>query len=111
MGVTAKVIAVTIVMVPVLYIGACSAISFDRNRGFALVKEGDTEQQVIAAMGEPADREMPSNRLAKYGSPECRDPCVQRLWYPNYLGLVGEAWSVELDASGHVVHTAHIVSP
>lgn len=111
MSTAAKIIVGSVILVPLLYIGACSAISHQRDRGFAQVKEGDTEQQVIAAMGEPSDRETASNRLAKYGLPECQAPCVQRLWYLNKLGLVGEAWSVELDASGHVVHTAHIVSP
>lgn len=111
MSTTAKIIVGAIVLVPLLYIGACSAISHRRDRGFAQVKEGDTEQQVIAAMGEPTDRETASNRLAQYGAPECRAPCAQRMWYPNKLSLVGEAWSVELDAGGHVVHTAHIVSP
>jgi hypothetical protein len=80
-------------------------------KAIAHIQEGDTEQQVIAAMGEPADRETATNRLAKYGAPECRAPCVQRLWYTNKLSLAGEAWSVELDAAGHVVRTAHFVSP
>ena len=107
----AKLIVGAIVLIPVLYLGSCGVITHQHEKAFAQVKEGNTEQQVIAVMGEPADRETPSNRLAKYGAPECQAPCVQRLWYPNKLSLAGEAWSVELDGAGRVVHTAHITSP
>lgn len=106
-----QIIVGAIVLIPVLYLGSCGLLTHQHEKAFAQVKEGDTEQQVIAAMGEPADRETASNRLVKYGAPECKAPCVQRLWYPNKLSLAGEAWSVDLDAGGHVVHTAHITSP
>jgi hypothetical protein len=108
---TAKIVMGVLVLIPSLYVCSCGGIEHRHEHAFARVKEGDTEQQVIAVMGEPTDRETPSNRLAKYGAPECQAPCVQRLWYPNKLSLAGEAWSVDLDAAGHVVHTAHLVSP
>lgn len=111
MTTVAKIVAGIIALIPVLYIGSCSVINHQRERGFDQVKVGDTEAQVIAAMGEPVARETASNRLAKYGAPECQGPCSQRLWYPNKLSLAGEAWAVELDGSGRVVHTAHVTSP
>lgn len=106
-----KIIVGAVILIPVLYLGSCGVMTHQHEKAFAQVKDGDTEQQVIATMGEPADRETPSNRLAKYGAPECQEPCVQRLWYPNKLSLAGEAWAVELDGSGHVVRTAHMTSP
>lgn len=112
MGATAKVVVGIIILIPVLYIGSCSVISRQREHGLAQVKKGESEQQVIQAMGQPADRETAGgHRVAKYGAPECKAPCAQRLWYPNPISLAGEAWSVDLDVSGHVVATDHIVSP
>ncbi len=107
----ATIIVGIIVLIPVLYIGSCSVIAHQLEHGFDQVKIGDTEPQVIAVLGEPADRETPSHRIASYGSPECQAPCAQRLWYPNRMGLMGEAWAIELDGEGKVVHTAHLTSP
>lgn len=107
----AKIVMGVLMLLPALYVGSCSSVERQHEKAFAQVKEGDIEQQVIVVMGEPADRETPGNRLTKYGAPECQAPCVERLWYPNKLSLAGEAWSVDLDAAGHVMHTARIVSP
>ena len=72
----------------------------------------DTEAQAITVMGKPADPETADGtRLMKYGAPECKAPCAQRLWYPNKPSMAGEAWAADLDESERVVHTAHIVSP
>lgn len=106
-----KTLAGLIVLIPVLYVGSCSLVSNQRGREFSQVKKGDSETHVIAGMGQPSDREAAGDmRLAKYGAPECKAQCTQRLWYLNELSLAGEAWVVELDANGRVVHTAHIVS-
>lgn len=111
MGTPAKIVVGLIVLIPVLYVVSCSVVSHQREKGFDQVKTGDAEQQVIQVMGEPADRETPSHRMPSYGAPECTTPCAQRLWYPNRMGLTGEAWAIELDGAGKVVHTAHITSP
>ena len=111
MSKAAKIVVGIIVLIPVLYIGSCSVLSHQREKGFDQVKEGDTEAQVIQVMGEPIDRETPSHRIASYGAPECKAPCAQRLWFPNKLSLAGEAWAVELNGDGKVVHTAHLTSP
>lgn len=105
------VIAV-VVMLPVLYITSCSAISHVHEHDFAQVKEGDVEAHVIIAMGQPSDEERAGGRsVPQYGAPECKSPCVRRLWWINRLSLVGEAWMIELDGEGRVVRTAYIESP
>lgn len=101
-----------VVMLPVLYISSCTVISHVHDHDFVHVKVGDTEPQVMAAMGSPSDEEKAGGRcVPQYGAPECVSPCVQRLWYLNRLSLVGEAWMIELDGQGRVVQTAYVVSP
>lgn len=101
-----------IVSIPVIYLTSCSVISGWKAKTFERVHLGNTEQQVIDVMGKPTDRETNDGpQLIKYGAIICKSPCAQRLWYSNRISLVGEAWLVELDASGHVVHTAHLTSP
>lgn len=112
MGTTAKIVVGIVILIPVLYIASCSVISDQRAHGLAQVKSGDTERQVIEAMGQPADREIAGGqRVVKYGAPECKNPCAQRLWFPNPISPAGEAWSVDLDGSGHVIATDHLTSP
>jgi hypothetical protein len=109
---TPLIIGGVIVLIPLLYFTSCSVVSYQNANAFEHVKVGDTEQQVISAMGKPKDREAAAGqRRLKYGMAACTAPCAQRLWYPNGMSLAGEAWSVELDASGHVVKTDHITSP
>lgn len=106
------VVGTILILIPVLYFTSCSIVSNQKARAFERVHLGDTEQQVIETMGVPTDREISTGRrLVKYGIAACTTPCTQRLWYPNNLSLAGEAWSIEFDATGHVVHTAHIASP
>lgn len=101
-----------IVFIPLLYFTSCGVVSSQKAKAFDQLQIGDTEQQVIGIMGKPEDRETSEgSRLAKYGVAACAAPCAQRLWYPNGMSLAGEAWMVELDASGHVIHTAHVTSP
>ena len=109
---TAKMVVAAMVLLPVLSVSSCSAISNIHGHDFAKVKEGDMAPQVIAVMGQPSDREWSGGRrVLAYGAPDCTKPCVQRLWYLNRLSLVGEAWMIELNGQGRVVRTAYIVSP
>ena len=100
-----------LVLTPVLYVAVCSAVSNHRDQGFAKVRPGGREPEVIAAMGEPADREVANSMGHDHGTVACIAPCAQRLWYLNNLGLAGEAWFIDLDESGRVLHTAHLISP
>lgn len=110
-GVTKAVVG-ALVLVPLLYIASYGVVGHQRGQAFAQVGEGDAASQVIQIMGEPTDREVAGGpRLIKYGANACSAPCAQRLWYANTLSLVGEAWLVDLDGSGHVIHTAHLTSP
>lgn len=112
MTVGAKILAGILVLIPTVYLGACGFVAHRRAQAFVQVKVGDPEQHVIHVLGKPVDRETSDDpRLSQYGVAPCRAPCAQRLWYPNSLSLAGEAWSVSLDRTGHVVATAHIVSP
>jgi hypothetical protein len=109
---TVKVVVGALVLAPLLYITSCSVISHVHDGAFVHVNEGDTEVQVIAAMGRPSDREWAGGRhVPQYGAPDCASPCVQRLWYLNRLSLVGEAWMIELDGKGRVVQTSFVESP
>jgi len=106
------IVGALIVMIPVIYFASCSVISSQRAEAFERVKTGDTEQQVIAMMGQPADRETNGgNRLFKYAAPACTAPCAQRLWYPNSVSLAGEEWSVEFGSDGKVNSKSHLTSP
>ena len=106
------IVGAIIVLIPVAYFTSCTVISSQQARAFAKVHVGDTEQQVIGVMGKPADRETSNGpRLIKYGAPACTAPCAQRLWYPNRISLDGEAWSVELGATGTVTAASHLTSP
>lgn len=99
-------------VISTLYFTSCSAISVRTAHAFELIKKGSTEQRVIEIMGVPKDREYAgARRLTQYGGPECSAPCAQRLWYPNRLSPAGEAWLVELDATGHVMDSGHLTSP
>lgn len=101
-----------LLIVLVLYVASCSVVSSRKAQAFARIHVGDTQQEVIKVMGDPADRETAGGvHLTKYGVPACTAPCAQRLWYPNKLSLTGDAWLVDLGVSGQVVHTAHITSP
>jgi hypothetical protein len=107
-----SVVASIFVLVPVLYLASCGAISKYRTWGFERVKIGNTETEIIEAMGTPTDIETRDGpQLIWYAHSSCELPCAKRLWYPNRLSLAGEAWGIELDSSGRVIHTVYIISP
>jgi hypothetical protein len=107
-----KIVVGAVVLAPIFYMTSCSVISHVHDHDFVHIKVGDTEPQVIAAMGSPSVEEKAGGRrVPQYGAPDCTRPCVWRLWYLNRLSLVGEAWMIELDEQGRVVRTAYIESP
>lgn len=101
-----------IVLVPLLYVSTCSMIATVKTRGFDKVNKGNTEQQVIEALGNPSVREksggVPFRRYTAYA---CEAPCVERFWFENRMGMDIEAWSVEFDGNGKVVSKSHLTSP
>lgn len=80
-------------------------------RAFEATTDGETTSLVVNRFGEPTAREIPEVPYLRYASRACQNPCAVRLWWehPVLGGL--EAWSVEFDNSGKVVHKAHWVSP
>jgi hypothetical protein len=78
---TAKMVVAAMVLIPVLYVSSCSAISNIHGHDFAEVKEGDMLPRVIAVMDQPSVREWSGGRrVPAYGVPDCTKPCLQRLW-------------------------------
>ena len=105
-------IAWLVILVPVLYISTCSVISNRRAKGFEAVSVGNTEQQVVNALGTPSVLESGGGAyFPRYGAKACSAPCAERLWFENRMTLDAEAWSVELDASGMVIKKSHWISP
>jgi hypothetical protein len=99
-------------LVPLLYISTCSVICCKRSKDFERVGVGNTEQQVVAALGTPSVLEKSSGAsFSRYGAQACAAPCAERFWFENRLTLDSEAWSVELDAGGKVIKKSHWVSP
>jgi hypothetical protein len=94
-----------------LYIAIFVAISERRSDSFAAIRIGDNLNSVIANFGAPSHIERPGALYSRYASDQCKHPCVERLWFENRLSFDLEAWSVELDESGRVVHKSHWVSP
>lgn len=90
-----------------LYLVACSGLSTSKSRAFDSIKLGDSRAAVVEALGTPDVRELPEKLFARYASRPCSGACKERLWFENKLSLEIEAWSVELDENGHVIHKAY----
>ncbi len=79
---------------------------------FKLVAAGQARAEVVARLGQPAHVEPNWAGFAAYADAACAAPCHERLWWESHLMPRGfEAWSVELDPTGRVLHKAHWVSP
>lgn len=79
-------------------------------RGFASVVPGNTAEQVMKRMGNPDVREA-SQLFVRYTDVACVAPCAQRLWWEHPILKGVEAWSVEINIEGKVIHKARFVSP
>ena len=101
-------VALVGVVAPLTY---CSVSNSRYERNFAGVPLGMSEQAVLNLMGQPDHRELPDNIYSRYASVRCQVPCHTRLWWESPLLPGVEAWSIEFDATGKVVHKAHWVSP
>lgn len=78
---------------------------------YGRVKNGDSEEKVIAFFGPPTTREHRGTGYRRYVDDACIDPCVERLWFENRMSIVDEAWFVALDKDRRVLKTAHLTSP
>lgn len=100
-----------VVALVVIYIGSCSAVSVTTTKKFDQIREGDSRVSVLESLGRADFVETEGERFTRYASVKCSQRCVERLWYENRLSLDTEAWSIEVDANGNVIHTAHWTSP
>lgn len=99
-------------MLPALYLSTCSYISNRTTVGFNAIDVGASEDVVVHLMGKPSIRERAEGPgFYRYASAGCVAPCNERLWYENRLGMVGEAWSIEMDANRRVVEKSYWISP
>ncbi|MEF9406635.1 MULTISPECIES: hypothetical protein [Ralstonia solanacearum species complex] len=106
-----KVILLGVLMLPVFYVASCEYISKTGRGAFEAVNIGDTRTSVIQNFGQPSHVEHPGLLYDAYAASPCKAPCAERLWFENRLSIGIEAWSVELDNGGRVVHKAYWMSP
>lgn len=106
-----KIVALLLLGITILYLVSCSGLSASKSRAFDSIKIGDSRKAVIDVLGTPDVRELPETLFTRYASKPCGGVCRERLWFENKLSLGIEAWSVELDQDGHVIHKVHWHSP
>ena len=94
-----------------IFVASCSLQARSRTHSLTQVAVGDTKQSVLERLGQPTRTESPGQPYLVYATRGCVAPCFTRLWWewPFFRGV--EAWSVELDSAGKVVHAVHWVSP
>jgi len=107
----AKILGVVITFVPVLVLGSCAYAVARNGRAFSETVDGDMRSTVVARFGAPDIEETAGKPYLVYASTGCQAPCEVRLWWEHPILRGIEAWSVEFDGQGKVVHTAHWVSP
>ena len=106
-----KIMLWSLILIPAVYVSSCSYISSRKSKAFDAINVGDAEAVVSQKMGVPSVREKPGALFSRYASEPCREPCVERLWYENRLGLDTEAWSFEMSTAGQVIKKSRWVSP
>ena len=96
----------------VLSISACTLTSHARNEAFDKIEIGQTRADVVKAFGVvPSFAEGAGVGFPRYADQPCHDRCAERLWFENRLSMDIEAWSVELDGTGHVIEKTRWQSP
>jgi hypothetical protein len=96
----------------VVSVSTCALTSHARNDAFDKIEIGQTRPDVVEAFGvSPSFAESAGVGFPRYASQPCHDPCAERLWFENRLSMDMEAWSVELDGSGHVIEKTRWQSP
>jgi hypothetical protein len=106
-----QLLLLLVILSPVLYLSTCTYISRERVRAFDSIRIGDTRALVLKQFGNPSVYEKEGEPYLRYSSVACSTPCVERLWYENFMTFGIEAWSVEVGWDNKVVHKAHWVSP
>ena len=104
-------LGILIAVAPVLAVGGCAVLVARYERAFEATTDGQPFSVVTDRFGEPTVRELPTERYLRYSGTGCQSPCAVRLWWEHPVLRGIEAWSVEFDDGGRVVHKAHWVSP
>jgi len=99
-------IALAVLAIVLLLIGAWIIRARKYERGYAQVGNGDSKQKIIASMGEPSKVE--DCHYFMYSSVDVRDKerCVEMYWY----GLFPDEYIFVLDKDGLVIYKFHNVS-
>ena|SRR5687768_805572 len=105
---TAAAVVSIAVLVP---IAGCTYVVSGYERAFERTSDGDSMLEVVSRFGAPSVRERQSTPFDRYVAKPCEAPCAERLWWEHPVLRGIEAWCVEFDVSGRVVHKAHLVSP
>ncbi|MHA6908574.1 hypothetical protein ACQUJS_09100 [Ralstonia pseudosolanacearum] len=106
-----KAILLGLLALPAFYVASCEYISKTGRHAFEEVNIGDTRAGVIRIFGQPSHIDRSGFFYDAYAASPCKAPCAERLWFENRLSIGMEAWSVELDNGGRVVHKAYWISP
>jgi hypothetical protein len=96
-----------IVLALLVSIGFCAGwyVRLQRFKaGFSRVQVGDTKEQVIKQLGQPAEI---APCFHYHDETELGRKCAEDFWYYSFM----ERWGVSLDANGKVIHTNYSVSP
>ena len=94
-------------LVVAISLGYCHVRTVQLDEAFKKVKIGDVERDVVATMGHPHQIFEGCNF---YGPSRIAGCAREYVYFPPWT-IVGEAWSISLNADGAVVNTAHFVSP
>jgi len=106
-----RILALVVVAVTIIVIGACSFRIRHYDAALAKVRVGDTEQEALVQLGTPTFRESKGVPYLRYTGKACVSPCAERLWWEWPIAPGIEAWSVEVDVNSKVLKTYHWVSP
>lgn len=95
----------------IISIGICGYFVSKYERAFLATSDGEALAMVVDRFGKPTIEEDNSKPFLRYASKPCEPPCVKRLWWEHPIKMDIEAWSVEFNSEGKVIHKSHWISP
>jgi len=108
---TTKIFICLIIVFATGYITACSYKSRINSCLFDSIQIGDTIDAAFKKFGQPTFREKQNELFSRYATIPCENPCVERFWFENRFPLiVDEAWSLEVDKEGKIIHKSYWTS-
>lgn len=101
----------TLAGLTIISIGTCGHFASKYEQAFLATSDGETIAMVVGRFGKPSLVEENSKPFLRYASKPCEQPCAKRLWWEHPIKMDIEAWSVEFNSEGKVIHKAHWLSP